>query len=124
MEDSAKLEILEAIHAFADQVDRRFERLETDVSSLKTDVSSLKTDVSSLKTDVSSLKTDVSYLKSQMVTKDYLDRKVADLRGELVLLTRKENVKLSTLVEGLVTEGSLSRKTADFILAMEPFAQA
>ena len=110
MEDSAKLEILEAIHAFADQVDRRFERLETDVGVLKTDVSSLKTDV--------------SYLKSQMVTKDYLDRKVADLRGELVLLTRKENVKLSTLVEGLVTEGSLSRKTADFILAMEPFAQA
>lgn len=103
MEDNAKQEILEAIHDFADQVDRRFERLESDVSTLKSDMTSVK---------------------SQMVTKDYLDRRIANLRGELVVLTRKENVKLSTLVEELVTEGSLARKTADFILAMEPFAKA
>jgi hypothetical protein len=96
MEDNAKQEILEAINAFADQIDGRLGRLESEVYSMK----------------------------SQMVTKDYLDRKVADLRGELVVLTRKEDVKLSTLVEELVTEGSLSRKTADSILAMEPFAQA
>lgn len=96
MEDDAKREILEAIHAFAEQVDQRFGRLEAEVSSVK----------------------------SQMATKDYIDRRIGELRGDLVLMTRKEDVKLSALVEELVSEGSLQRYTADRILAMEPFAQA
>jgi archaellum component FlaC len=130
MEDSAKQEILEAIHAFAEQVDIRFDRLEGRVGGLENRVGVLddrvghiETNISGLIAGVSNLKTDMAFVKSQMVTKDYLDDKLANLRGELVTLTRKENVKLSTLVDGLVTEGSLSRKTADFILAMEPFAQ-
>ena len=38
------------------RMDKRFEKLESDVLSIKEDVSSLKEDVSSLKEDVSSLK--------------------------------------------------------------------
>lgn len=37
-------------------------------------------------------------VESLMVTKDYLDDKLADLKGDLVVLTRKEDTKLKTLV--------------------------
>lgn len=36
-----------------------------------------------------------------MVTKDYLDDKLADLKGDLVVLMRKEDAKLQALVDVL-----------------------
>ncbi len=42
-----------------------------------------------------------------MVTKDYLDEKLADLRGDLTILIRKEDTKLKTLVEVLQGEAHL-----------------
>jgi hypothetical protein len=36
-----------------------------------------------------------------MVTKDYLDDKLADLRGDLVVLIRRPNNKVDTLVDVL-----------------------
>lgn len=44
-------------------------------------------------------KKDINFIKSQMVTKDYLDTKLADLRGDLVVLTRKEDAKVKSLVD-------------------------
>ena len=94
-------EILEAIQAFAEQNDRRFDCIESDIGLMKSEMVSMK---------------------SQMVTKDYLDSKLSDLRSDLIVLTRKENTKLSVLVEELVISKSLSRKSADRILLMEPFS--
>ena len=68
---------------FAENTEMRFDKLETDVSLLKTDVSTLKTDVYIIKNDVFLLKTDVSLLNSQIVTKSYLDYKIADLREDM-----------------------------------------
>lgn len=56
-----------------------------------------------------------------MVTKDYLDDKLADLKGELTLLARKANTKLSVFIETLVANKTLKRAIADKILALEPF---
>lgn len=123
MEDASKQEILDAIGAFAEQVDARFNTLEKDMGAVKFEMGSVKSDMGSMKADMRSMKTEIVSIKSQMVTKNYLDDKLADLRGDLVALTGKMNVKLSVLVETLVKDGSLKRKTADMILAMEPFAQ-
>jgi hypothetical protein len=76
-----------------EQVDKRFEKLEHRVGGLET----------------------------RMVTKEYLDEKIADLRGDLILLARKSNTKLSVLVEDLVAEKSLDPTVARRILALEPF---
>jgi len=58
-----------------------------------------------------------------MVTKDYLDEKLADLRGDLVVLTRKEDAKVRTLVEILRERKVLTDDDAKRILSMEPFPQ-
>lgn len=62
-------------------------------------------------------------IKATMVTKDYLDEKLADLRGDLVVLMRKEDRKLKTLIEILKERKVISRKDEEKILAMEPFPQ-
>ncbi len=38
-------------------------------------------------------------VESTMVTKDYLDEKLVDLRGDIVILLRKEDRKLEALIE-------------------------
>jgi hypothetical protein len=65
-------DILEAINIFSNKVEERFSNLENDVSGLKDDVSGLKDNVSNI----------WGTINTQMVTKDYLDDKIADLRGE------------------------------------------
>ena len=74
-----------------DAVDKRFDAVESRLDRVETDVSQLKSDVSQLKSDV-------GYLKSQMVTKEYLDDKLADLRGDFIALLRKEDQRLSGLI--------------------------
>lgn len=61
-------------------------------------------------------------IEEAMVTKEYLNEQLLDLRSDLIVLARKQNKKLSSVVEALVEEGSLSRKAAKQLLALEPFA--
>lgn len=62
-------------------------------------------------------------IESNMVTKDHLDRKLADLRADLVMLARKGNKKLEIFVGELVDEGRMSKEAASRILSLEPFPQ-
>src|SRR3989339_276103 len=70
---------------------------------------------------------EVSGIESRMVTKEYfkeyLDDKSADLRGDLVVLTRKEDVKVRALVEIMAQKKLLSKEEVNKILSMEPFPQ-
>ncbi|MDQ7814414.1 MAG: hypothetical protein RDU25_01225 [Patescibacteria group bacterium] len=98
MEDESKHEILEAISLLADNVQSVSDR-------------------------VDDLSTRMGRVETTMVTKSYLDDKLADLRGDLIVLARKQNTKLNILIESLVAEGILPRKVADKILALEPFPE-
>lgn len=102
-------DILEAISAFSSHVDQRFEKLESDVGALKSDVQSLKSDM--------------HLVKSTMVTKNYLDEKLSDLRGDITILIRKEDTKVKALVDILCERKILSDEDKHRIFSMEPFAQ-
>ena len=75
------------------------------------------------KGEFNELKSKVIKIESLMVTKDYLDEKMADLRGDLVVMMRKEDTKLKTLVEILKHKQLISDKDVKQIMTMEPFAQ-
>jgi hypothetical protein len=107
MEDQSKQEILEAISLLAESL----QDLSDDMQGLSIRVTTLSNET----------KAEFRSIKATMVTKSYLDDKIADLRGELVLLARKSNTKFGALVEQLVLQGTLKRELADKILALEPF---
>lgn len=82
-------------------------------------------DNASTKDDLDRLATkdDIQRIESTMVTKDYLDEKLADLRGDLNVLMRKEDNKLKTLIEILFKKGTTNNEEKTQILSLEPFAQ-
>jgi hypothetical protein len=62
-------------------------------------------------------------IESVIVTKDYLDEKLADLRGDLVVLIRKEDTKVKKLVDILLKRNIITEAESKEIFTMEPFAQ-
>jgi DNA polymerase II small subunit/DNA polymerase delta subunit B len=101
-EETTKEEILTAISDFANHTEKRFDNLEGRFDNLEGEVNTIK---------------------ATMVTKDYLDDKLADLRGDLVIMLRKEDTKVKTLVDVLETQKIISETDAKKILTMEPFPQ-
>ena len=95
MPENNNNEVLEAIHDLATQMDIRFETVGRDITAIK----------------------------ATMVTKEYLDDKLSDLKGDLVVLMRKEDRKVSALVDVLRVKQVLSDEEAKRILTMEPFPQ-
>ncbi len=93
MEDASKNEILEAIGEFSNRVDQ----------------------------DLASIKGEITQIKSIMVTKDYLDDKLLDMKGDMVVMMRKEDEKVKLLVNLLNKKNVLNDTEAKSIFALEPF---
>lgn len=109
-----KNEILEAIHTFAGSVDERFNKVDQRFDKIEFEMGSMKQEMGSMKQEMGSM-------KAQMVTKDYLDDKLADLRGDLTSIARKSDQKDSALVKNLKNKKVISGDEASSILAMSPF---
>ena len=55
-----------------------------------------------------SLETRLDRVESQMVTKEYLDDKLADLRGDLLGVDKRQERRTDTFVDELVEKGLVS----------------
>ena len=62
-------------------------------------------------------------VESTMVTKDYLDEKLVDLRGDIVILLRKEDRKLEALIEKLKERHIITDKDIKELQEIQIFAQ-
>ena len=102
-------DILEAIHSFSSDVDEKFMKIDKRFEKIDKRFEKIETDV--------------KIIKSTMVTKDYLDEKLSDLRGDLTVLIRKEDNKVKELVNILVKKKVMSEKEKEKLFKMEPFAQ-
>lgn len=100
--ETSKNEILEAINEFSNKIDEKFVKIDEKFVEVGRRFDKIE---------------------AKMVTKDYLDDKLADLRGDLVVLTRKEDTKMLKLVEILKRRAVISEAEEKEILSMEPFAK-
>lgn len=93
METQDKQEILQAINSFANHVEGRFDAMDTCLTRVE----------------------------ALMVTKDYLDDKLADLKGDLVVLTRREDEALGELVQTLYERETLTADDVARVNHLRPF---
>ena len=100
--ETSKNEILEAINEFSNRVDDKFDKVDERFDKLEGRVGKIE---------------------ATMVTKDYLDDKLADLRGDLVVLTRKEDGKVKELVKILQSKKVLNKSEVKRIFSMPPFPE-
>jgi len=97
-------EILEAINNFATNTEGRFQGVENNFQDMEGRFKGIEKEITAI--------------KATMVTKDYLDDKLSDLKGDLVVLMRKEDAKLCGLVDLLKNKKVISEEEAKNILAM------
>src|SRR3989339_789473 len=123
-------DILEAINTFSTHVDKRFDGVDERLDMVEGRLDKVegrldKVDGRLDKVDGRLDKVDgrLDKVESTMVTKEYLDEKLSDLRGDLVVLTRKEDNKLKKLVEILNDKNILTAEDKTKIFQMEPFAE-
>lgn len=64
---------------------------------------------------------DIGYLKNNMVTKDYLDKKLAELEGKIILIIKRGEERFNILLEILLERGTINKKDVDRIQAIELF---
>ncbi len=107
-------EILEAIGHFSDKTEERFEGIDRRFEGIDRRFEGIDRRFEGVERRLDDI-------ESNMVTKSYLDEKLSDLRGDLVVLTRKEDAKLARLVNILETRQVISPEDAGQVLALEPF---
>ena len=60
-------------------------------------------------------------IENTMVTKEYLDRKLADLEGRLILIIKRGEARFNLLLEILLEKKVINKKDVDKIQAIEMF---
>lgn len=80
------------------------EKFEEVLRTVKEGFDDLGTQVGEVRTKTENLEKEVVKIRAIMVDKDYLDKKIAELRGELVLTIRKEDTKTNLLID-ILKEG-------------------
>lgn len=103
-------DVIEVLQGFSERMDQRFDAVEKRLDRHDERFANLESRVGAI--------------EDTMVTKDYLDEKLTDLRGDIVVLVRKEDRKLGALVDALVERHVLDSQTGARILSLEPFAHS
>ncbi|MFH1253729.1 MAG: hypothetical protein V1664_05395 [Candidatus Uhrbacteria bacterium] len=125
-------DLLENINNSFSDLEQRMSDFKTDLNDVKKDLNAVKTDLNEVRSDLDEVKADLNGVKTdlrgvrstvntQMVTKDYLDQKISELRGDILTTIRKEDNKLGTLTNKLAQRKILPTSDIQEILSMEPF---
>ena len=101
---------IEARMVTKDEFNERFDRLDSRVSGIESKM-----------VTKDELKEELAKMETRLVTKDYLDETMNDLRCDLTVSLRKEDQKVVTLVSILEERKVLSKKDAQRVMAMELF---
>ncbi|HCC23122.1 TPA: hypothetical protein DF272_03000 [Candidatus Falkowbacteria bacterium] len=123
MDNNDKTDILTAINTFAASVDERFNNVDKRFDAADKRFDKIEGDIKEIRGDIQEIRGDVQNIRGTMVTKDYLDEKMADQRGDLVVLMRKEDNKVKRLIDVLIQRGVITTEDKKSIVEMEPFPE-
>ncbi|MBI4599006.1 hypothetical protein HY734_02310 [Candidatus Uhrbacteria bacterium] len=109
-------EVLDVLNTFSTHVDKRFEKIESEITSMKSEITSIK----SVMVTKDELKHELAKAIEPLATKKDLE----DMRGDIVMLIRKEDDKVVAVVDCLKQQQVISGSDANRILSMQPFPSA
>ena len=106
-----------------DDVDKRFTGLDKRIDGIKAGNEEILSAINTYSEENDKHLEKIDRQLTKMIDRDYLDEKNADLRGDLVVIMRKEDVKVKKLVDILQKRRVISAEEVKEILSMEPFPQ-
>ncbi|EKD43970.1 MAG: hypothetical protein ACD_72C00053G0003 [uncultured bacterium] len=113
-------DIFDAVNTAREENTIEFKDIKEDIAVLKQDVSGLKQDVSGIKATMVT-KDDLQQALVKVVSKDYLDDKLSDLKGHVLSVVRKEDTKTVAVIHLLKDKQVFTSNEAESILRLEPF---
>ncbi|MCR4278291.1 MAG: hypothetical protein NUV81_00060 [bacterium] len=115
--------LAEAMQDFATNVDERFNSVDERFNSVDQRFNSVDQRFDGIDKRLDSMDSRLTRVEATMVTKEYLDDKLSDLRGDMVALVRNEDHKLSVVVDELVKRDVFDETSAKQIYKLEPFVK-
>lgn len=123
-----KGEILQAINTFSDHVeerfgaiDKRFDQVDKRFEGVDKRFDVLESRLGAVENRLETVETGLGKVGTSMVTKDYLDEKLFDFKGDMIQMIRKEDYKLGVLVKILDDKKVISKKDSHLLTSLEPF---
>ena len=107
-----------------EKMDERFEKMDDRFEKLAIminkgfELTATKEELMEVKNQMA---TKVDLNKHKLEVQDFINDKLADLKGDLVILTRKEDKKLLSLAEILYNKKVLNKKELNELTSLEPF---
>ncbi|HLD17901.1 MAG TPA: hypothetical protein VJB99_02380 [Patescibacteria group bacterium] len=109
-------DILEAINAFADATEQRFEGIETRLARVESTMTT--------KEDLKQCATKEDLRKTEHNLRDYTDRRFEDFQVNVIGLVRKEDAQVTTLVDVLKHRKVLTPSDAQRVLSTRPLVSS
>ncbi len=116
-------ELESSINEFANKTERRFIGIETNIKEMKGEIGEMKGEIGEMKGEIGEMKGEIGNLKMDMLTKDYLDERLFDLRGDIISVIKGEDNKLKELAKILKEKGAISKADFEQVFSLAPFPQ-
>jgi len=113
-------DILEAINSYATNTDRRLERIEGRLDGIDGRLDKVEGRLDGIDGRLDKVEGRLTRVESQMVTKEYLDDKLADLKGDILTILRKEDRRVTALVEIMQKKNILNAEEVKYLETMQP----
>ena len=97
-----------------------FDAVDHRLGSVEHRLGSVEHRLDKIEDEIVDMKSEMTSMKAVMVTKEYLDDKLADLRGDILTVIRKEDSRLSTLVAILNTKKVLNEEDVSLLQRLRP----
>ncbi len=121
LKDPSTQDVLDAINTFAENVEERFNVIDNRFNAIDGQFKDFGSRFDCIDSRFDRLETEIGKIKATMVTKDYLDTKMFQLRGDLVVYDKTADAKTDALVDALHAKKVLDNKTASNIKNSGPF---
>ncbi len=113
-------DLMETINNFATRVQVEFTGVRSDIAGINERLDKVEIHLDKVETHLGKID---STIATRLVTKDYLDDKLGDLKSDLIILIRKEDAKLVTTINTLAKRKALTTTDKRHLLTLEPFPQ-
>lgn len=116
-------DLLDVMQHMSAQMDRRFDGIDQRFDGVDQRFVGVDQRLDGIDQRIDGLEKRVTNIEGTMVTKDYLDRKIAEVRSDFVAPVYRQDEKVNALVNVLERREVISTGEANNIRALKPFAQ-
>jgi len=114
-------DVLTAINTFSAQVDNHFERVEKRLDGVEKRLDGVENRLDNVENRLDRVESRIDRIEGTMITKEYLDNALIDVRADFISHIKAKDKKVDTLIDILREKKVITSQESKKILAAESF---